>query len=82
MQSPQVVGEEARTSDTAEVRRDEDDIVEHRRAEISSEDRRAGEVVDREVEEARDLAGMEVNRHDAGDTSSRKETATRLTEIG
>ena len=73
-----MVGEDARARDTAEVRRDDDDIVKLLGAEVIRDDRSSCQVIDWDVEEALDLAGMEVNRHDAGDTSRRHEVRHEL----
>ena len=73
-----MVSENARTRDTAEVRGDDDDIVELLCAEVVRDDRSCRQVIDRNVKEALDLASMEVNGHDTGHTGRRHEVGDEL----
>ena len=73
-----MIGEDARTRYTAEIRGDNDNILKLLRTEVIRNDRRSSQMIDRDIEEALDLTGMEVNRHDTGYTSRGHEIGHQL----
>ena len=74
----EVVSKDAGARDAAEVRRNDNDILELLRAEVVRNRRSGREMVDRDVEEALDLARMEVDRDDARAASRRHEVCDEL----
>ena len=74
----QAVGELSRARDAAEIGRDNDDVFEIAFLQIRGEDGRRSEMINRNVEEALNLTGMQVDRHDARDTRRLHEVRDEL----
>ena len=72
------LGEGARALDAAGVRRDDGQRVEARVADRVEEDRRREEVVDRDVEEALDLGGVQVDAEHAVGARGRDQVGDQL----
>jgi hypothetical protein len=76
--SLQMISQDTGTGNTTKVRRNDDNVIQFLGTEVVGNNRCGSQMINRDIKESLDLASMEVNGYDTGNTSRRHQIGDEL----